>query len=447
MRTTRNIKQVFSKISGFLIDVRYWIIKNNFYNLPDIKRGIELLPNSYFEEVYPWNTYFQETNDKKKYIYSENKLLNFELNNKYSNSFFSSDTNILKMLSFLDYYVLFEKGYFAYEEKEKRKRQKLLEAINQIGVENDEIVVHILELNEQYVPFTNVFALCCYVLICLDKQGYKLNYLNFNSENKEIWEQIYNKITKNKFVFKIYSSQEEINQKFYKKYLLSDDQNYGVNYGVFANICEKTFNTWNISAKSRLNRELNWWKTNGLFDTNYLLFQCIFNKSEFYRAIKEKFLLGWMFDDKSITKLPKYAFNIDYWKSFFEKIGNLLPFDIPEEDLKLTTIIKGRTYNYFSGYVELGGIREDTLFFEKEISKLNLWKIVDEKLINEENKITDRIIEKLIEIGFINVPKLISKYSVNYEKLRSCNKIFKEKMSYLLTINDNKIVNSQVAKN
>lgn len=417
MRTTQNIEQVFSKISNFLIDVRYWLLRNDFYYLPEIGdiKNESYIPNSILSKYYSWNTYFDNKKTKNEYVQSVNKLLNFNL--------IENNVNILKILSFLEYYI-FEKEIFGQNrENEERNKISLWKAIDQISVENEKIIIHMLEIDGKYIPFTNVFALCCYILICLDKQGYKLNYWNINSENKEIWEQICNKIIKNKFVFKIYNSQEEINQKFYKKYLLTDDQNYGVNYGVFANIASNIFKRQNTSSKSRVFRELDMTKKYNNFTLNESIFKYVFNKSKTYEAIKEKFLLSFMFDDETITKLPKYAFKIDYWKSFFEKIGNLLPFNIPEEKLKFNIQLKTSRYESFSGYINLVWISEKNLIHNKENCKVNLGILVNEKLINENIDITDKTFERLLSIDVINIPKLISKYGIDYKKIRSCSNI------------------------
>lgn len=442
MRTTRNIEQVFSKISDFLIDVRYWLINKNFDHLPDIEYiyNEKYVPTNIFNKIFPLNIYFESKKSKQDYIKSVNKLLNFNLAEK-NNLTSEINTNLLKMLSFLQYYIFEEETFIRNEEIKKRNELLLEKAIDQIGIERENIIVHMLEIKGKYVPFTNVFALCCYILICLDKQGYKLNYWNINSENKEIWEQIYNKITKNKFVFKIYSSQEEINQKFYKKYLLSDNQNYGVNYGVFANITSEAFNRRNISTKSGVFRKLDTLKKYNSFTRYDLLFKYKFNKCKTYNAIKERFLLNFMFDAGTITRIPKYALNISYWKTFFEKIGNSLPFNIPKEDIEFTTKLKPRRYDKFLGYISLNWISNRKLIYDNSECWLNLGVLIDKKLINENIDITDKIIEQLITIDAVNIPKLTSKYGVDYEKLRNCNNVLKEEINDYLTKNTN-IVNS-----
>lgn len=434
MRTTQNIEQIFSKISNFWIDIKYWLINKNFDHLPDIEYiyNEKYVPTNIFNKIFPLNVYFESKKSKLDYTESVNKLLNFNLVEK---NIITSEinTNLLKMLSFLEYYIFEEETFIWNEEIKKRNELLLKKAIDQIGIEKEKIIVHMLDINDKYVPFTNVFALCCYVLICLDKQGYKLNYWNINSENKEIWEQIYNKITKNKFVFKVYSSQEEINQKFYKKYLLSDDQNYGVNYGVFANIASEAFNRRNISTKSGVFRKLDTLKKYNSFSRYDLLFKYTFNKCRTYNAIKERFLLNFMFDAATITRIPKYALNISYWKTFFEKIGNLLPFNIPKEDIEFTTKLKPRRYENFFGYISLNWISNRKLIYDNSACWLNLGILIDEKLINENIDITDKIIEKLITIDAINIPKLISKYGVDHNKLSNCNSvIFNEISKYFL---------------
>ncbi|AWX70411.1 hypothetical protein DP067_03595 [Mycoplasmopsis anatis] len=440
MKTINNIEEILYKVRDIFVDVRYELLRNKFSELPNIesmfnerKENIKKFGtsniNCYFDD------YFKEIGVKNKPIESVNNFIDISERVKRSLPWENDSVFVdcYGIINFLNNYI-FNVNKLNIKSNDSIKNN-LLNAIKEIGINNNKITIHMLEVNGEYVPFTNVFALCCYLLICLDKQGYKLKLWNMNSENKGVWEQICEKITKNKFVFKIYNSQEEINQKFYKKYLLTDNQEFGINYGCFINIVGNIFNRLNFSTKNAIFKELDWLKK------WELIFQCVFNKKLIYSALKQWFILDIMFDSKTITKLPKYAFEYSYWKELLEKIGNALPFDIPKEDLKFNVEFRAKPFTKLKGFITLDWISDKKIISSDDICGNKIDIIIEEKLINESKMITNVLIEKLIDINFINVINLMKKYELNSNKINENNQLIIRKINdYLNKLPDYKYV-------
>nr|QWS78911.1 hypothetical protein [Mycoplasma anserisalpingitidis] len=406
MRTTRNIEQVFSKISGFLIDVKYWIIKNNFYDLPNIQEIC--LKSNCVKTAFPID-YYCSANNKN----AANENLYY----------------IKSMVSFLEENI-FRINNVITKNDEVKIKLDTLKSIKNIDIEDNKIVIHMLEINNKYIPFANVFALCCLILYKLKNQGYNFNLWSLNEKDNDIWEKIKEIVSKNKFVFRIYESQEEINKKFYKKFLLTDNKNIGVNYGVFSNIIGNKIIAKNISTKNKI---INYIQSDL---KNVLAFKCVNNIGLIYKIFDQWLKIQRMFSEEIISEMPLYAFDFEYWKTLFESVGSLLPFNIPEKDLIFDFQLKTKRNGgyYIRHIIPSKWIYNKEVFLYRGDNHFNLNNLVIKSLINKECTISDDLIQELISIGVINIPYLISKYGINKQKIDKASWVIKNEIHSIILI-------------
>ncbi|QRI44002.1 hypothetical protein [Mycoplasma phage sp.] len=400
MRTTWNIEQVFSKIKSISTDVRYELGKYNSLELPNFE---EIYKNYYKEHKYVswkvmnkynYSTYFTETDEKE-----------FDLGlKKYKKDAFIFDSE--SVVRFLQKYILKLGVYSSYADEVKNS---VLKAVDEIDICNNEITIHLLEINDEYMPFANTFALCCFILIFLDNNGYKFKHLGFD---EEVWEEIIKVVSLNKFVFKIYDSQEEVNQKFYKKFFKTKESFYGLGYGGFINIIGELNVFRNISVRSRIIDKIDEWK-----DKRVIL-SLFKSKKLILKALKQHLFLSCMFSNETITKLPEYAFELEYWKSLFKKIGDSLPFNIPLDHIDLFYSCTSNRKDGFDKSAWIRYFKDDHLIHRHPNNKLD--SLINKKLINSNLDVSEELIKELIDLDAINVIKLNKEYGLNKESAYKC---------------------------
>ncbi|AWX70400.1 hypothetical protein DP067_03530 [Mycoplasmopsis anatis] len=420
MRTTRNIEQVFSKIKSISTDIRYELGKYNCLELPNFE---EIYKNYYKEHKYVswkvmnkynYNTYFTET-DKKEFDLALKKY-------KKDTFIFDSES----VVRFLQRYIL-QLG--PYDSNPNKIKNSFLKAVEEIDICNNEITIHMLEINDEYMPFANTFALCCFILIYLDNNGYKFKHLGFDEEVLKI---LYRVVFENKFVFKIYNSQEEINQKFYKKFLKIKESFYGLGYGGFINIIGELNVFRNISVRSRIIDKIDEWK-----DKRVIL-SLFKSKKLILKALKQHLFLSCMFSNETITKLPEYAFKPEYWKSLFKKIGDSLPFNIPLDHINLFYSCTSNRKDGFDKNAWIRYFKDDHLIHRHPNNKLDA--LINKNLISSNLDISEELIKELIDLDAINVIKLSKEYGLNKESVSKCKyKTLINEINYSLFKNANNI--------
>lgn len=401
MRATQNIEYVLSKIKNIIVDVKHQIIKDKYYDLPNIQE-IYLKSNNK-KTAFPIDYYYNINN---KNIAKEN--LNY----------------IKSMVYFLEENI-FKINNIITRNDENEIKLNTLKSIENIDIKDNKIVIHMLEINNEYVPFTNVFALCCLILYKLKNQGYNFNLWSLNEKDDNVWYKIKEIVSKNKFMFRIYESQEEINQKFYKKALLTDNKNIGVNYGVFGNIIGNKIISKNISTKNKIK---NYIKSNL---KNVLAFKCIDNISLIYKIFNQWLKIQRMFSEEIISEIPLYAFDFEYWKTLFESVGSLLPFNIPEKDLILDFQLKTKRngWYYIRHIIPSKWIGNSEVFLYRGDNHFNLNNLVIKSLINKEYIISDDLINELISINVINISYLMNKYGKDNQKIDKASWVIKNEIN------------------
>lgn len=400
MRTTRNIEQVFSKIKSISTDIRYQLITRNFRQLPNFE---EIYKDYYKENKYVnWKTMNKFNNNP---YFKEKEKMEFNLGlKKYKKDAFIFDS--ASVVRFLQRYILQLGPYGSYPNKIKNS---FLKAVEEIDICNNEITIHMLEINDEYMPFANTFALCCFILIYLENNVYKFNHWGFD---EEVLKAIYSVVSENKFVFKIYNSQEEINQKFYKKYLKAKQDLYGLGYGGFINIIAQLDIFRNISVKSRLIDRIDYWKE------KRVILKLFKSKKSILKALEQHLFLSCIFSNETITKLPEYAFEPEYWKSLFKKIGNLLPFNIPSDHINF---FYSRRSNRRDGFDKSAGIRYfKDYYLVNRYSNNKLDSLINKNLISSNLDVSEELIKELIDLDAIDVIKLNKEYGLNEDWVIKC---------------------------
>lgn len=400
MRTTRNIEQVFSKIKSINTDIRYLLIKRNFRQLPNFE---EIYKDYYKENKYVnWKT-MNKFNNNPYFIEKEKTEFNLGLK-KYKKDAFVFDLE--SVVRFLQSYILELGPYGSYSYEIKNS---FLKAVEEINICNNEITIHMLEIDDEYMPFANTFALCCFILIYLENSGYKFKHLGFD---EEVLKNLYRVVSENKFVFKIYNSQEEINQKFYKKYLKTKESFYGLGYGGFINIIAQLDLFRNISVKSRLIDEINYWKE------KRVILKLFKSKKLILKALEQHLFLSCMFSNETITKLPEYAFEPEYWKRLFKKIGDSLPFNIPLDHIDLFYSCKSDRRDGFDKSAWVRYFKDDHLIHRHPNNKLD--SLINKNLISSNLDVSEELIKELIDLDAIDVIKLDKEYGLNEEWASKC---------------------------